>query len=87
MKHGKTPRRSQKVMEHGRRKWKVTEPCGIPRNWNIPRAGMCQKVPEGWIGQIRKVSEVDGRFWKALEGLWILIWHVGKLLHNHLYLV
>ena len=74
-------------MEQDRREWKVTEPYGIPRNWNIPRVGMSQKVPEGWSGRIRKVLEADRRFWKALEGLWIPIWHVGKLLHSHMYLV
>ena len=74
-------------MEQDRREWKVMEPCRIPRNWNIPRAGMSRKVPEGWSGQIRKVLEADGRFWKALEGLWIPIWRVGKPLHSHMYLV
>ena len=44
------------------------EPCGFPRNWDIPRVGMCRKVPEGWIGWIRKVLEGHGSGWKVLEG-------------------
>ena len=50
-------------------------------------AGRFQKDGLDGLGRSWKVLEVDRRFWKALEGLQIPIWHVGKLLHSHLYLV
>ena len=53
------------------------EPCGIPRNWDIPRVGMRWKVPEGWIGWIRKVLEGHESGWKVLEGF-------GRSLDPHL---
>ena len=63
--------------EGDRRSWKVMEPCGFPRNWDIPRAGMHWKIPEGWIGWIRKALEGHGSGWKVLEGF-------GRSLDPHL---
>ena len=60
---------SQKVTEGDGMRWKIMEPCGFPRNWDIPRAGMHWKVPEGWVGWIRKVLEGHRSGWKVLEGL------------------